>query len=254
MEQRQASRQGACEFAPNLIKPLHTPVDQLSVMNPSPEEFYEAWEEARLARYWREYGRADYFYHETLKLAPEDIKPESLAEVIEGMNQVQACLTEDQQALPYLRAVVREDPANSEKRFRLANTLWRLGCEEEAAREYEAALEHPEALCPECFRDCWNNIGWCLYRREEYAKALPCFERAAKIRSFSPTLQVSQSARLYENLMLVYVALAKQKEARGTTVDYISHFGRVPWPERHALRKLNIDADALYIEHCGHAV
>jgi len=32
------------------------------------------------------------------------------------------------------------------------------------------------------------------------------------------------------------------------TVNYIARFGRLPWPERRALAKLNINADALYIE------
>jgi len=44
------------------------------------------------------------------------------------------------------------------------------------------------------------------------------------------------------------------KMAGETTVNYIAHFGRLPWPERRALLKLNISADALYIEHCGHTV
>jgi len=43
------------------------------------------------------------------------------------------------------------------------------------------------------------------------------------------------------------------EEAVEATVDYISRFGRLPWPERHALRKLNINADALYVQSCGQA-
>jgi hypothetical protein len=43
-------------------------------------------------------------------------------------------------------------------------------------------------------------------------------------------------------------------EAVQATVNYISRFGRLPWPERHALRKVDIDADALYVQSRGHAV
>jgi hypothetical protein len=56
-----------------------------------------------------------------------------------------------------------------------------------------------------------------------------------------------------ENLILTYVELHLTEEAEKSAVDYVSRFGRLPWPERHALRKLGIDADALYVEHCGHA-
>jgi tetratricopeptide (TPR) repeat protein len=135
-----------------------------------------------------------------------------------------------------------------------ANLLWRLGREEEAAEEYEAALEHPGTLCQQCLHDCWNNIGWSLYRREEYAKALPWFERAAKVKSVGPMGDLFESALPFENIIQVYVALHMPEEAVEAIVDYISRFGRLPWPERHVLRKLNIDADALYVQSCGHAV
>jgi hypothetical protein len=117
-----------------------------------------------------------------------------------------------------------------------------------------ATLEHPETLCQQCLRDCWNNIGWYLYRQREYAKALPWFERAVTIKVFAPTSPVPESSLAIENMILVYVALHMPEEAVEATVDYISRFGRLPWPERHALRKLDIDADALYVEHCASRV
>jgi Tfp pilus assembly protein PilF len=254
MERREAIRKGIGGLALTLIKPAQIPAEQPSVMKANANEFYEAWEEASLAQYWGEHKRSHYYYHQALKLAPEDIEPEVLADVIEGMNRVKDFLAEDERALPLLRAAVEEDPKNSEKRFSYAGLLWKLGCEEEAARECEAALEHPESLCQQCFRDCWNNIGWYLYRQGEYAKALPWFERAATIRNSVPILPELESALALENMILVYVALNKAKEAGEATVNYIARFGRLPWPERRALLKLNINADALYIEHCGHAV
>ena len=132
--------------------------------------------------------------------------------------------------------------------------LWKLGCEDEAAGQYEAALDHPETLCRQCLRDCLNNLGWCLYRKEEFAKALPWFERAATIKDFAPFSQERESALAIENIILVLVALNMAKEAGETAAHYIAHFGRLPWPERRALARLNINADALYIEHCGHTV
>jgi Tfp pilus assembly protein PilF len=254
MERREAIREGKGGLALTLVKPAHIPADQHGAMKPSTEGFYGAREEASLARYWGEHKRAHYYFHQALELAPEDIEPEALAEVIEGMNCVKEFLAEDEQALQWLRATVEEDPKNSEKRFRYAGVLWKLGCEDEAAREVEAALEHPETLCQQCLRDCWNNLGWYLYRKGEYAKALPWFERAATIRDFAPIPQRRESTLAIENMILVYVALNMAKEAGEATAHYIAHFGRLPWPERRALAKLNINADALYIEHCGHTV
>ena len=90
--------------------------------------------------------------------------------------------------------------------------------------------------------------------RLSHALALPCFERAATIRNSVPILPELESALALENMILVYVALNMAKEAGEATVNYIARFGRLPWPERRALLKLSINADALYIEHCGHAV
>ena len=254
MERREAIRNGNEGLVLTLVKPAHIPADQHSVMSPNTERFYEAWEEASLAQYGGEHKRAHYYFRQALELAPEDIEPEALAEVIEGMNRVKELLTEDEQALQWLRATVQEDPKNSEKRFRYAGLLWKLGCEDEAAREVEAALEHPETLCRQCLRDCWNNLGWYLYRKGEYAKALPWLERAATIRDFTPNLQEREYALVIENMILVYVALNMVKEAGEAAAHYIATFGRLPWPERRALAKLKINADALYIEHCGHTV
>jgi hypothetical protein len=37
-------------------------------------------------------------------------------------------------------------------------------------------------------------------------------------------------------------------EAKATTRDYITRFGRVTWPTRRALARIDIDADAMYVE------
>jgi Tfp pilus assembly protein PilF len=254
MERRETIRKGNEGLALALVKPAHIAADQHSVMKPSTEGFYQAWEEASLAQYGGEHKRAHYYFSQALELAPEDIDPEALADIIEGVNRAKDFLAEDEQAVQWLRATVEEDPKNSEKRFRYAGLLWKLGCEDDAGRELEAALEHPETLCRQCLRDCLNNLGWYLYRKGEYAKALPWFERAATIKDFAPIPQERESAPAIENMILAYVALKMAKEAEETTVNYIARFGRLPWPERRALAKLNINADALYIEHCGHTV
>ena len=254
MEQSEAVPKGATGRTPRTIQPARVQADRSGLMKTNTDAFCEALEEARLARYGGEIKRAHYFYQQALEGAPEDVEAETLADILESLNDAERFLAQDEKALPALRAAVEQDPDNSERRFGYANLLWRLGHEEEAAREYEASLEHPETLCRQCLRDCWNDIGWSLYRKEEYARALPWFERAAKVKGVGPMGETFECARPFENIIQVYVALHMREQAMKATVDYISRFGRLPWPERHALRELNIDADALYFQSRGHAV
>jgi Tfp pilus assembly protein PilF len=254
MEQGEAVRQGIGEYVLKTSKPPRIPVQHSSAVGANTEGFYDAWEEARLAHYGDELRRAHYYYDQALKTAPEDVGPETLADIIQGLKEVKQSLACDEATLPRLRAAVEEDPVNSERRCRYASLLWRIGREDEAAQQLEAALEHPETLCQDCLRDCWNNLGWYLYRKGEYAKALPWLERAAKVKRIDPVGNILESPHPIENIILVYVALNMALEAEKAAVHYIANFGRLPWPERRALRKLNIDADALYIKHCGHTV
>ena len=218
------------------------------------ETFCSAQQEARMARFRGEYGRTDYYYRKALQHAPDDIDSSSLAEILDGLDETRALLAETELELAFLKTSVDYEPWNSETRFRFANLLGRLGHEDDATREYLAALEHPETLCRLCLRDCLNNLGWSLYRQCEYAKALPWFKRANRMANFGPSADTSDYTLALENIILVYVALNLVREAFQATIQYVSRFGRLPWPERHELQKLNIDADALYIEHCGHAV
>jgi hypothetical protein len=87
MERREAIRKGIGGLALTLTRPAQIPAEQPSVMKATANEFYEAWEEASLAQYWGEHKRSHYYYHQALKFAPEDIEPEALAEVIEGVNR-----------------------------------------------------------------------------------------------------------------------------------------------------------------------
>jgi Tfp pilus assembly protein PilF len=251
MEQRGAIPDGAMELSIGTIQTGRVAGDRRGLTKANAGTFCAALEEAHLAQYGGEVKRAHHFYQQALEGAPEDVEPETLADILESLNEAERFLAQDEKALPALRAAVEQDPDNSERRFSYANLLWRLGHEDEAAREYEASLEHPETLCRQCLRDCWNNIGWSLYRKEEYAKALPWFERAARVKSPGLMGDVCELPLPFENIIQVYVALHMVEEARSATLDYVSRFGRLPWPECHALRKLNIDADALYVQSCG---
>jgi tetratricopeptide (TPR) repeat protein len=254
MEEREAAPNGTAEPSIGTIRAARVVDDRPSLAKANADTFCAALEEARLARYGAEIKRAHYYYQQALEAAPQNIDSETLAEILENLQDAERILAQDEKSVPSLRAAVEQDPANSERRFSYANLLWKLGREEEAAIQYEASLEHPENLCQHCLRDCWNNIGWSLYRKGEYAKALPWFERAAKVKIAGPMGDLCESALAFENMILVYVALNLASEAAQATVDYISRFGWLPWPERHALRKVDIDADALYVQSRGHTV
>jgi tetratricopeptide (TPR) repeat protein len=253
MEQRATIQERIGEYVLKISKPPRIPAQQGGAARANPDKFYPAWEEACRAQYGGEHRRAHYFYHQALTAAPEDVEAEALADIFDSLKEVNRILAQEEGRLPGLRAAVENDPADSETRFRYAGALWKLGFEEEAAKELEAVLEHPETICKDCLRDCWNNIGWSLYRKQEYARAIPWFERAAEVKSVGPMGELFDSSLPLENLILTYVELHLTEEAEKSAVDYVSRFGRLPWPERHALRKLGIDADALYVEHCGHA-
>jgi len=53
---------------------------------------------------------------------------------------------------------------------------------------------------------------------------------------------------------IVYSELGMKAKAQKIAQEYITTVGRVPWPEAHALRKLNIHADAMYVEHVNSVV
>jgi tetratricopeptide (TPR) repeat protein len=253
MEQGEVVRQGIGEYVLRFPKRPRIPLEQSGAAEANAGGFYKVWEEACQAQYGGEPRRAHYFYHQALKAAPEDVEAEALADIFDSLKEVNQILAREEGRLPELKAAVEEDPSDSEARFRYANGLWKLGFEEEATKELEAVLEHPETICQNCLRDCWNNIGWSLFRKGEYAKALPWFERAAKVKNVSPTGDLLDYTLPLENLIESYVALNRTEDAMRAASDYVSRFGRLPWPERHALRRLNIDADAIYVEHCGHA-
>jgi len=147
MEQREAIPNGAVELSIGTIRPGRVADDRRGLAKANADRLCAALEEARLARYGGEIRRAHYFYQQALEAAPEDIEAETLADVLESLNDAEGFLAQDEKALPALRAAVEQDPDNSERRFSYATLLWKLGREEEAAKEYEASLEHPGLPC-----------------------------------------------------------------------------------------------------------
>jgi len=214
--------------------------------------FYDLWEEARLCQHWLEDKRALDLYRQLLECAAPKLTTEGHADILEAMRILREALEETERYLPAQQAAVQANPEDPEKHFYLGFTLIRLGRYEEALVEFQAALRNPEALCRHCYHNCWINIGWYYYRRERYGEALQWFERAYQLEDSDNPLLHYDHALALENKLLANVALGRRQEAEANAREYISRFGRLPWPERRALGKLGIDADAIYLDRYGH--
>jgi tetratricopeptide (TPR) repeat protein len=140
------------------------------------------------------------------------------------------------------RAAVEAQPTNWEHRYWLAFTLRCAGRNEEALEEYLTV-----APTPGCPHDCLNEIGWCYYRKGMYEEARRSFERTKVQDDPIPFRHFSNLLRTLENKMLVYGQLGLHEQAKQVAEEYIRRYGRVDYPERRALGKLGIDADAMYV-------
>jgi len=215
------------------------------------ENLFELLDEARVSSVWAEYSRAHQLYSQALGGFTRDLGNSVLADILEGIEQTRAAIKQTELEFPGLEAAVREEPENPEKHFFLALALSRLGHENEAVAEYGAALSNPEGLCDACFRDLWNNIGWYYFRQGDPREALRWFEQTCQVANVDEAFGKGNCALAMENKILCYSALGMGPEAGATAREYIRRYGRVPWPERRALAKLEIDADSLYIEQRG---
>ena len=94
----------------------------------------------------------------------------------------------------------------------------------------------------------WNNIGWYYYRRGDYREALKWFQQTYEVANSDEAFGMGNCALAMENKILCYSALSMSQEAEAAAQEYIRRYGRLPWPERRALAKLNIDADTMFVE------
>ncbi len=206
-------------------------------------------DEARISLAWEEYARAHKLYSLALEQCPKGIGNSLLAEILEGMDHAQVAMDNGQRELPALQAAVDAEPESAENRFRLALMLSRLGREDEALTEYEAALSNPDGLCADCFRDLWNNIGWYYYRQGKIQEALRWFDQTYAVANSDEIFGEGRCSLAMENKILSYSALGMSREAAATAREYTRRYGRLPFPERRALAKLGIEADTIYVEH-----
>jgi tetratricopeptide (TPR) repeat protein len=214
----------------------------------STKQFYELWEQTCLCHYSFEDKRAYDLCLRTWALAPKNLDNNFRADIVEKLGHLREALSAAEEELRKQREALRDDPHNPEKHFYLAFTLTRLGREEEAMAEYRVALEKPQDINGGRLRDLRNDIGWYYYRQGHYHEALKWFDRAFERADCSNFLGQADAAKAMENKTLTLVALGRAQEARETARNYVERFGRLPWPVCHALAKLGIDGDVIYLE------
>jgi len=216
---------------------------------PSDETLTDLIEEARISAVWQEPHRSYTLLKRAMDELPQDANPTIVAEILEGLDGMLAVLQRTECELPEIEAAVESDPENAEKRFYLALALSKLGRANESFALYESALSNPAGLCEECFRDLWNNIGWFYFRQRDFQEALKWFEQSYQIALADEATGLGKCALAIENKIQCYSALSLSEEAVANAQEYIRRYGRLPWPERRVLARIDVDADALYVQY-----
>lgn len=195
-----------------------------------------------------------------LAYCPENTPPSLIAELIETIEFCHYKLETLLEELPQLREAVRQDPKNGEKLAHLGFGLLAGDERAEALSAFTKALESPATLCIHCHRDCLMNIGWDHYLSEEYEQALGWFEHACKLRQPLPADETQNHVgnqpqeipdapyqTALENILLALAKMGRLTEAVTRLEEYINYFGRLPTYESHALEKLGLQPDVIYI-------
>ena len=210
--------------------------------------------EARKSDKWGEHRRAFDFYQRALVEAPEDLSSRALAEILEASERLRGAIVETAKHASRLQSDLAASRYDPEKRFSLGTALTHLGRGEEAIQHLRAALPFADSMLSCCRADLFYVTGWYHFRRGEHHEALEWFERAAGVQQEDPFHGPAVRRAALLGLLVVYAELGMKAEAQELSQEYITTVGRVPWPEAHALRKLNIDADAMYVERANTVV
>jgi tetratricopeptide (TPR) repeat protein len=205
--------------------------------------------EARCSHDWAEYARALTHYRRALEAAPEDLSSLMLANILEAMGRAKEGVKHCADEVARLEMEAASGPFNPTTKVGLGVHLAYLGRTEQANRHLLEALPFLQSLEPRCHIDCLYQIGWRHYRRSEFREALGWFERATRVEPGDDYLAAICVQSAKGGKLLALSKLGLESEARRAAKEYVSRHGRLSRPVRDALMKINVDADALYIEH-----
>lgn len=209
-------------------------------------ELYVLWQSSSAVRCLR-------LAFAALQACSPDAPAETIADLIECVNDCTIRILLRQEELPQLKEAAQADPEDGDAQADLGFALDALDEADNALACYYNALEHSGTLCFLNHRDCLNNIGWHFYLEGKYEDALYWFERACALRPASddvtaPVENPEPSYKLaLENVLLCLARLGRLPDAAKKLTVYFDCFGRLPRYETAALRKLGLDADVAYI-------
>ena len=188
----------------------------------------------------------------------EDAPLGLIAELVETVEDCNWKLMKAEEELPNLKGAVDDDPNNGEKLAKLGFGFSALDEREAALTAFTKALEYPDTLCTYCHRDCLNNIGWDHYLHGDYEQALGWFEHACRLKD--PQMRYEAHLGDYdrtetgppyrlalENVLLTLAKMGRLTEATERLQEYHEWFGRLPSYESHALEKLGLQPDVIFI-------
>ena len=187
---------------------------------------------------------------------PERTCSENAAALLERYTEVKERVESAISQLADQRSLLGENPKDNAGRLRLGNLLLDLDRCEEAAAEYQRILDlsktegdSEEDIVWQIPENALFGMGVCHYRRKRFWEAFAVFEAF----QFQPADEAIWLAcpqrRAMEHRVLVYARLKMTDNARETIRECIKRYGRLGERYREAAEYLEIDADALYVEH-----
>lgn len=249
MERREALLKCMSGVSVGLFRPSLPPA-LADPRTKTPPEFDQLMDEARatLCVAWSrcDFGYAIPYLNREWAEVPQALGSSARAAIFEARARLLELVSGAEEELPRHRAAVQAEPSNRDARYWMAFALRRAGRNDEALHQYLKVAATPGSQL-----DCLNEIGWCYYRKGMYDDARRCFERVRIKNDSVPVRGFSDLMPVLENRMLVYAELGLREQGESTANEYIRRYGRIEFPERLALKKLGIDADAMYLEKYG---
>lgn len=220
----------------------------LSELRRESRDFESLLDDALLVKELGGHSRALQLYQLALDSAPEALPSSTLASILESMNDLQTKLEAWKENLNQLRTNVDLYPQNPVARLELGSLLISFGRNAQAIQHLRAALALVETADPWCRAGCFERTGYLHFSREEYQEAFDWFDKAAGIEPGQDPVAPRVIRAALERKTLTACHLGRKAEARDLAASYMERHGRVSKPVRKALKRIGVDADAIYIE------
>lgn len=200
------------------------------------------------------FPKAYLLYQQAWEQVPEDLCSDDRAEILEKLIELKAWLEQLDRELPGLKTEVESRPRDKHAHLWLGRALERVGRYEEGLAKYQTAFHLLETEEPgeldflfATEADCLYGLGPCHYRLGHLEMALNFFKQVDAVK-VNRAADVSNYQKAREHRIVIHCRLHQHQEAERESREYIRLFGRLGERPRGALRSLELDGDAFYIE------